>query len=80
MVTNLVTIAKDAKQHGTTRVSASNAVLNRAYGHPPQAITGEGGGPLRFKGDYRKLSTKELETLAKLMQKAMKDAQSDSDR
>lgn len=45
-IEGLVTIATTAKYPAATRVSAWREILDRAYGRPPQAITGEGGTPL----------------------------------
>ncbi len=36
--------------HGE-RIKAANALLDRRYGKPNQAITGEDGGPLQVDGD-----------------------------
>jgi hypothetical protein len=42
----LVEICKDKEQPSSARVSASTALLDRAYGKPPQAISGVEGEPL----------------------------------
>lgn len=36
----LASVMKDEAQPAAARVSASNAILDRAYGKPPQAIVG----------------------------------------
>ena len=46
-ITGLVAIAKSSKSD-QARVAAWNAVLDRAVGKPPQAVTGEDGAPLVF--------------------------------
>lgn len=35
-------------EDGNVAIKASNAILDRAYGKPAQAVTGEDGGPLRL--------------------------------
>lgn len=57
--TALKTLAKIAKEgeSESARVSAANALLDRGYGRPPQALTGAGGGPI----EYRNLSDEEIE-------------------
>lgn len=42
----LVSIATDKEAPPAARVAASREILDRAVGKPPQAITGDGGGPL----------------------------------
>jgi hypothetical protein len=42
----LVEIALSANAAPAARVSAASAILDRGHGRPPQAITGEGGGPI----------------------------------
>lgn len=47
-IKNLVKIAGDESASESARVSACNAILDRAYGKPVQAISGEDHGPLRI--------------------------------
>lgn len=49
-VRTLVEIMKDKKAPHAARVSASNSVLDRAWGKAPQSITGPGGGPIQTQG------------------------------
>lgn len=71
----LVKIAKDEQQPAAARVSAANAILDRGYGKPMQAVemTGANGGPIETRTiDASKLSTA---TLAELL--AARDAGAD---
>lgn len=45
----LAKIMKDEAQVAAARVSAAKELLDRAYGKAPQALTGEGGGPITTK-------------------------------
>ncbi len=47
-ITALASIAKDKDQPAAARVTASTALLDRAWGRPAQAmeVTGAGGGPV----------------------------------
>jgi HEAT repeat protein len=60
-----------------TRVAAAVALLDRGYGKPAQAITGEDGGAIiqevRHIHDLRGLTDAELETMAILAEKALGD-------
>jgi hypothetical protein len=60
-----------------TRVAAATALLDRGYGKPAQAITGEDGGAIiqevRHIHDLRGLTDSELETMAILAEKALGD-------
>lgn len=40
-------ICEDSKAPPSARVTAAEAILNRAWGKPVQAVTGEGGGPVQ---------------------------------
>ena len=42
-IQTLVSIMSDSKSPPAARVSAANTLLDRAYGKPPQHITGENG-------------------------------------
>lgn len=59
----LVDIAGDRLAPHTARVSAANAILDRGYGRPPQALehTGKDGAPLI---PVRHMSDGELEAIA----------------
>lgn len=46
MLAVLVKIANDPKATPSARVAAANSVLDRGWGKPVQAVTGEDGGPL----------------------------------
>ena len=54
-------------QSEAARVSAANALLDRAYGRPPQSVehTGDGGGPIKAQVtlDVGKLSTTTMKEL-----------------
>ncbi len=39
------------EETGAPRVAAANAILDRGYGKPSQALTGEGGGPIHIKAE-----------------------------
>jgi len=45
-VNTLVSILEDGQAPHAAKVSAACALLDRGYGRPAQAITGEDGGPL----------------------------------
>ena len=47
----LVSIAKDKEAPHAARVSAANAILDRGYGKPPQALehSGPDGGPIHHR-------------------------------
>jgi hypothetical protein len=47
-VETLATIMRDGKSE-RAQVAAANAILDRAWGRPPQALTGEGGGPVQHE-------------------------------
>lgn len=47
MIIVLAEIAKDDEHPPAARVAAAVALLDRGFGKPAQAITGEGGGPLQ---------------------------------
>jgi HEAT repeat protein len=67
----------DALDDERTRVAAATALLDRGYGKPAQAITGEDGGAIiqevRHIHDLRGLTDSELETMAILAEKALGD-------
>lgn len=42
----IVSIMRKRKAQDNARLAAASAVLDRAYGKPPQAHTGDGGGPI----------------------------------
>jgi len=44
----LVAVHQDKEAPHAARVSAANAILDRAYGKPPQALTGKDGESLTF--------------------------------
>ena len=48
-LTTLAGIMKSDEQPAAARVSACKELLDRAYGKAPQALTGEGGGPITTK-------------------------------
>lgn len=48
----LMSIAKDPKKPAASRVAAAVALLDRGFGRPAQAVTGEGGGPIRAKVEW----------------------------
>jgi hypothetical protein len=63
----------------SAQVAAAEALLNRVYGRPRQALehTGAGGGPIAVDGarvDLRKLSDDELELLERILTHAAPDA------
>jgi len=64
----LAEIAKDGESE-SARVSAATAILDRAYGRPPQAmqLTGEEGGPIKTEDVT---DQKRLAALAHLIAKA----------
>jgi len=60
---------------GRVRVAAANALLDRAYGKPAQAITGPGGGPVEMittDVDLTRLTIAELTMMRDLLSKAQK--------
>lgn len=62
----LVKIAKDDQQPAAARVGAANAILDRGYGKPMQAVemSGRDGGPIKVQTiDPKKLSTAALAEL-----------------
>jgi hypothetical protein len=62
----LIKIAKDDQQPAAARVGAANAILDRGYGKPMQAVemTGANGGPILSQTiDASKLSTQALAEL-----------------
>lgn len=63
-VATLATIMRDKEQPAAARVSAANAILDRAHGKPKQAMehTGAGGGPIRHV-DLSNLTDEQLDTL-----------------
>lgn len=48
-IRTLIEIAADEKAPPTARITAASALLDRAYGRPAQAITGEDGGPVSIR-------------------------------
>jgi hypothetical protein len=72
-----ITALVDALADERTRVAAAIALLDRGYGKPAQALTGEDGGAIvqevRHIHDLRGLSDSELETLSILAEKALSD-------
>jgi HEAT repeat protein len=72
-----ITALVDALADERTRVAAAIALLDRGYGKPAQALTGEDGGAIiqevRHIHDLKGLSDSELETLAILSEKALSD-------
>lgn len=49
-IKTLVAICNDTEQPGAARVAASNSILDRGYGKPAQAHTGEDGeGPIQVQ-------------------------------
>jgi len=72
-----ITALVDALADPKTAVSAAIALLDRGYGKPAQALTGEDGGAIvqevRHIHDLRGLSDSELETLSILAEKALSD-------
>jgi hypothetical protein len=67
----------DALADSRTAVAAATALLDRGYGKPAQALTGEDGGAIiqevRHIHDLKGLSDSELETLSILAEKALSD-------
>jgi hypothetical protein len=67
----------DALADPKTAVAAASALLDRGYGRPAQALTGEDGGAIiqevRHIHDLKGLSDSELETLSILAEKALSD-------
>ena len=63
-VATLATIMRDKEQPAAARVSAANAILDRAHGKPKQAMehSGPGGGPIRHV-DLSGLTDEQLNTL-----------------
>lgn len=52
-VTTLVEIMRNKAEPSAARVSASQAILDRGYGKPAQAVTGEDGeGPIKVSVDF----------------------------
>jgi hypothetical protein len=48
-IQTLATIHKDPDANPSARVTAATALLDRGWGKPRQAITGEDGGPVVFE-------------------------------
>lgn len=46
MIEVLASIAVDEERPESSRVAAATALLDRGFGKPAQAITGDGGGPV----------------------------------
>ena len=67
-VRTLVAIMKDKSAPHAARVSASNSVLDRAWGKASQSVqhTGPGGGPIQTV-DLTKLSDDELDRLESIL-------------
>jgi hypothetical protein len=72
-----ITALVDALADPKTAVAAASALLDRGWGRPAQALTGEDGGAIiqevRHIHDLRGLSDSELETLSILAEKALSD-------
>lgn len=51
----LVLIAGDGEANPAARVSAANSLLDRAYGKPAQAISGDQDAPLLIEGIVREI-------------------------
>lgn len=47
----------------TAQIAALGIVLDRAYGKPPQAITGANGGPLELLAQFARLTDEQLEEI-----------------
>ena len=45
-IKTLIAVMQDENAPAASRVTASNAILDRAYGKPAQSITGPEGGPI----------------------------------
>jgi hypothetical protein len=60
-LTVLVTIAKDAKSPAAARVSAANAILDRGYGKPVQAVEHAGKLTVKTLADFYGASDEEAD-------------------
>lgn len=49
MIRVLIEIATDPNCAESTRITAANSLLDRGYGRPAQAVTGEDGGPVHIR-------------------------------
>ena len=47
----MVSIMNDEDAPPTARLGAAQAIIDRAYGKPAQAVTGEDGGPIRIEAE-----------------------------